>query len=354
VFPGVDQYFGKPAFIRVPVPAEQVLHIYRPIRAGQLRGIPHTLSMITTLALLDIYDDAELERKRTAALFAAFITRPDRTAEDHLLGDADEVTTPLGDMQTQPQLEPGVTVDLAPGEDIKFSNPVDVGSSFEPFQYRCLLRASAGAGIPYSDMTGDLRRTSFGSIRAGLIAHRRKIETLQQSIIVYQLCQRVWRRWWTEAVLAAALPVSATDFAKNQRTYWKAEFVPPKWDWIDPLKDLEPEQLAVENHFKARSDVIKAMGGDPTVVDNQIKRDMDRENGKLAGEMKELRAEVAALRRESVAPPGQNSGRSQRRGSAWDDQGRRCDIGRTPRRLRALDRRLARHLPRRAAVASRP
>jgi lambda family phage portal protein len=174
-------------------------------------------------------------------------------------------------------LEPGVTVDLAPGEDIKFSEPVEVGGSYEPFQYRQLLRAAAGAGIPYSDMTGDLRRTSFGSIRAGLIAHRRRIETLQQSVIVYQLCQRVYDRWWTEAVLAGALPVTPSQFAANQKAYRRADWIPPKWDWIDPLKDIEAEQLLVQNGFRSRSDVIKGMGGDPLVVDMQRKQDLERE-----------------------------------------------------------------------------
>jgi lambda family phage portal protein len=277
VFPGTDVYFGQPVGLRTRVPADQVLHIYRPIRAGQVRGIPHTLSMISTLALLDLYDDAELERKRISALFGAFITRPDRTDEDHPLGVADEFLTPTGEAQPSPALEPGVTVDLGPGEDIKFAEPADVGGSYEPFQYRCLLRAAAGAGIPYSDMTGDLRRTSFGSIRAGLIAHRRRIETLQQSVIIYQLLQRVYNRWWTEAVLAGALPVTPADFAANQRMYRRADWVPPKWEWIDPLKDLEAEQLAVQNQFKSKSSVIKGMGGDPLVVAMEIKQDMERD-----------------------------------------------------------------------------
>jgi lambda family phage portal protein len=276
-FPGTDQYFGVGPWTRIAVPADQILHIYRPIRAGQLRGIPHTLSMITTLALLDLYDDAELERKRVAALFGAFITRPDRDDEDHPLGMAQNLTTPRGDVQPSPALEPGVTVDLAPGEDIKFAEPADVGSTYEPFQYRCLLRAAAGAGILYSDMTGDLRRTSFGSIRAGLIAHRRRVDTLQQSVIIYQLCQRVYNRWWTEAVLAGALPVSPADFAANQRMYRRADWIPPKWDWIDPLKDIEAEQLAVQNGFKSRSAVIKGTGLDPAIVDMERKQDFERE-----------------------------------------------------------------------------
>jgi lambda family phage portal protein len=277
VYPGTDQYFGKPVGLRTVVPADQVLHIYRPIRAGQIRGIPHTLSMITTLASLDLYDDAELERKRIAACFSTFVTQESIPPEDPTFLNEEEVTTPRGETQEQYTIEPGATVKLAPGEDIKFAEPADVGGTYELFQYRMLLRAAAGAMVPYSDMTGDLRRTSFGSIRAGLIAHRRRIETLQQSIIIYQFCQRVYTRWWTEAVLAGALPVTPAQFAADQRTYQRADWIPPRWDWIDPLKDLQAEQLAVQNHFKSRTAVIKGMGLDPLTVDTEIMQDLERE-----------------------------------------------------------------------------
>jgi lambda family phage portal protein len=59
---------------KTTVPADQVLHMFKPLESGQIRGIPHTLSAIIRAAIMDAYDDAELERKRTAALFGAFIT----------------------------------------------------------------------------------------------------------------------------------------------------------------------------------------------------------------------------------------------------------------------------------------
>jgi len=71
VFPGTDQYFGIPAGYTKVVPADEILHIYRPIRAADPRRSAHAVS-VTTLALLDMYDDAEAERKRIAALFGAF------------------------------------------------------------------------------------------------------------------------------------------------------------------------------------------------------------------------------------------------------------------------------------------
>lgn len=43
------------------VPADEVLHLYRPRRAGDIRGTPQITPAMVRLYLLDLYDDAELE-----------------------------------------------------------------------------------------------------------------------------------------------------------------------------------------------------------------------------------------------------------------------------------------------------
>ncbi len=60
---------------------EDVLHVYDPIEAGQIRGLPRLTASIVPLWALDGYDDAEMERKRTAALFGLFIKRSDPDGE---------------------------------------------------------------------------------------------------------------------------------------------------------------------------------------------------------------------------------------------------------------------------------
>ncbi|WP_051389636.1 phage portal protein [Bradyrhizobium sp. Ec3.3] len=260
------------------VPAEQVMHLFRPVRAGQIRGIPHTLAGMVTLAMLDLYDDAELERKRVAALFGAFVTRP--------AGESDEANPFAGtvdggaDDSTDFSLEPGAVVDLAYGQDIKFAEPADVGATYEPFQYRALLRAAAGFGTTYAGMTGDLRMTSYGSIRAGLVGFRRRIEAQQHHVMIFQFCRIVWKLWFEAAVLSAAFKTfSARLYVADPLKYRDVKWITPKWEWIDPLKDRQAEKLAVDSGFKARSDVIEAEGYDPEEVDARIKADQDRAAG---------------------------------------------------------------------------
>ena len=60
----------------VRIPAEEILHIFKRTRPGQVRGVPLITPALVRLFFLDQYDDAELERKRIAAMFAGFITSP--------------------------------------------------------------------------------------------------------------------------------------------------------------------------------------------------------------------------------------------------------------------------------------
>jgi lambda family phage portal protein len=192
-----DQGAVIPETVRVP--AADVLHIYRPIDAGQIRGLPHIAPAMVRLFLLDQYDDAELDRKKTAAMFAGFITKT--APEEPMMGEAEADL----DGAAIASLEPGTMQVLLPGEDVKFSSPADVGGGYEAFQYRTLLAVSASLGLPYHLVTGDVRQANYSSLRAELVEFRRRIGQLQHGVIVHQLCRAVWRRWLETAVLSGAL-----------------------------------------------------------------------------------------------------------------------------------------------------
>jgi lambda family phage portal protein len=262
----------------IRIPAEKVLHMFRPIRAGQQRGIPFTLSALVTLAMLDLYDDAELERKRVAALFAAFITKnpQEGSTPDSPLGQPEQDPVTANMVVT---MEPGATVELNPGEDVSFATPADVGNSYEAFQYRQLLRAAAGFGVPYAEMTGDLRQANYGSIRAGLVAFRRRVTALQNHVLIFQFCRPIWVRWHdvAAAMKPKKLPWTFSQYMKDRAKHLRVRWIPPKWDWVDPAKDIAAEKIAVDNGFKARADTIEEQGYDPEETDARIISDMERE-----------------------------------------------------------------------------
>lgn len=260
------------------IPAERVLHVFRPLRAGQVRGIPHTLAGMVTLAMVDLYDDAELERKRTAALFAAFVKKSATVdEEDSALG---QMTTakPGGPANSYP-LEPGTVVGMEEGEDIVFSQPADVGASYDNFEYRNLLRAAAGFSVPYAGITGDLRSVNYSSIRAGLVDFKRECEGYQFHVFVFKFCAPVWRRFLDVATLWGLTPWGAAEYMdqRKRRDFRRVKWLPPRWDWVDPLKDAQAEKLMVDEGFKSRGDVVESMGSDVEEVDERNAEDMKRE-----------------------------------------------------------------------------
>jgi capsid protein len=66
-------------------------------------------------------------------------------------------------------------------------------------------------------------------------------------------------------------------FAENPARYLAVKWIPPKWDWVDPLKDRKAEIEAIEAGLKSRSDVIESEGYDAEEVDRRIGADHARE-----------------------------------------------------------------------------
>ena len=255
----------------VRVPAADVLHVYRPLDAGQIRGLPHVAPAMVRLFLLDQYDDAELDRKKTAAMFAGFITKT--APEEALMGEVEAAEDGTGTAS----LEPGTLQVLLPGEDVKFSSPADVGGGYESFQYRTLLGVSAALGLPYHLVTGDVRQANYSSLRAELVEFRRRIEQLQHGVMAHQLCRPVWARWMDAAVLSGALDLA--DYERAPGPWRAVQWIPPRWDWVDPLKDIQAQVLAIEAGLLSRRKAVEATGYDIEEIDGENAVDAERAAG---------------------------------------------------------------------------
>jgi lambda family phage portal protein len=246
----------------VRIPAVDIVHIIDPVEAGQLRGVSRFTPAIVKLFTLDLYDDAELERKKTAAMFAIFITSP-----------APE--TPLDPTDEDLEVEPGQVVRLDPGEDVSTPATPDSGSTYEPFQYRTLLQISAALGIPYGYLTNDTAKGNFSNTRISLVDFRRRISAWQHGVLVYQMCRAVWTRWMDMAVLSGVLELPGYDTKRGQ--YQACMWLPTKWDWVDPMKDASAEILQIEAGLKSRTQALSERGYDAEQVEREIAAERKRE-----------------------------------------------------------------------------
>ena len=251
----------------VRVPAAEVIHVIDPVEGGQLRGVSKLAPAIVKLFLLDQYDDAELDRKKVAAMYAMFVTSP---APENPLAPPEDEDGPAG-----VEISPGQVVRLDPGEDVTVGQPADSGATYEPFQYRTLLQISAALGIPYPYIANDMVKGNFSNSRLALIEFRRRVSAWQHSVMVFQLCRPVYARWMDAAVLSGALILPG--YEANRSRLLTADWLPTKWDWVDPLKDANAEIAQIEAGLKSRTQAIAERGYDAEQVDREIAAERARE-----------------------------------------------------------------------------
>ncbi|PZP62313.1 MAG: phage portal protein [Pseudoxanthomonas spadix] len=261
----------------VRVPAEQIRHLYRPTRPGELRGMPASASVIVRMFNLDRLDDAVLERQAIANLFTAFYTQktvvesddPNREPAEGVVADMESGVDENGEAMAG--LEPGTAQELPPGYDVKFSAPPGAGDDYAEFLRGHLMAIAAANDVPYEVLTGDLRNVSDRALKLILNEFRRVIEADQWLYLIPQMCQFVREAWFDQAVLVGALNVPA--YAEQRDLVTETLWVPQGWAWSHPVQDVDAETKAVRAGFKSRHSVVLASGEDPDQVNTQIEQD---------------------------------------------------------------------------------
>ena len=271
--PGESFITSKDCAQRIRVPASEIIHVFQPLRAGQMIGVPWLASVIVTQHETNQFDDAEIVRKKGAAMFGGFIV-DSQTDYPDVPGFGRKVDDDL-EGQDVVALEPGTFPVLPDGKDVRFSTPADVGGGYEAFTKRQDRRSARGfGGLTYEKFTGDLEGVTYSSIRAGNLEFQRLCKQTINNVLVFQFCRQVVRRWLDTAVLSRALDLP--DYLTDRRQYYRLKWDHDGWPWVDPEKDGKAAKAANRNGFKSRSQIVGEMGHDSEMVDEEIARDNAR------------------------------------------------------------------------------
>ena len=227
--------------------AEQVLHLFRQDRPGQLRGVPDLAPVMTRLRSLDELEDAALEREKIQACLAAFVTSPAPAAAGPLEG-ADEAGEPVKTFY------PGMIERLMPGEGVEFTQPSGV-AGFSDLARHQLHAIATGWGLTYDLLTGDLSGANYSSLRAGRLAFKRRLERLQWHVLIPGMCERIWQAFIQAAVLSGALDPRAGGYP--------AQWAPPVFEMVDPLKDAMAVREQLRMGLLSWGQAVAQMGWEP-------------------------------------------------------------------------------------------
>ncbi len=225
--PGDLNAFGSPVSEYDLLPAESVIHLFRPERPGQSRGIPEITPALPLFAMLRRYTLAVLGSAEQAALPSGVIyTDAPADAEAAQVEPMDAVEMDRGTWLTMPY---GWKI----GQ-VRAEQPTTV---YGEFKREIINEIARCLNMPFNIAAGNSSGYNYASGRLDHQAFYKSIR-IDQAYLADVVLDRVLRAWLSEAVLIEGyLPQSA-------RTL-DAEF-PHQWFWdgfehVDPAKEANAQ-----------------------------------------------------------------------------------------------------------------
>lgn len=231
------------------VGAEDVLHVFKVSRPGQVRGASWLATALKKLNDFVDYEEATLVRQWVSACFAAFVENPDGHYGTGLGEDAPAV----GDGVEK--IQPGQVRYLQPGEKVSFGSPpavVDI-----EFARRTLHAIANALNVTYEDLTGDYSQTNYSSARMSRLAYCKRLDSWRWRMLIPMFCDPVWA-WAMDLAIGLGYVEAGPDGTRPG-----AEWIPPPREMIEPDKEGLALTRAVRSGLKTPSDMIRELGEDP-------------------------------------------------------------------------------------------
>ena len=241
------------------VPAADIIHDFVADRPEQVRGMPWAHAAMIRLNNLGGYEEAAVIAARVGASKMGFFTTPDGQAE--VVGTGTEDGTPDGGLTMD--ADPGVFQSLPEGVQFQPFNPDYPTAMYAAFVKANLRGIASGLGVAYHALANDLEGVSFSSIRSGTLEER-DVWMLIQEWFSQSFLDRVHAEFMQAALAfgqivlpnGSTLPVSKID--KFTPHTWQGR----RWEWVDPLKDIEADIAAINAGLKSPQSVAAKLGLD--------------------------------------------------------------------------------------------
>ncbi len=215
-----------------------VIHLFKPSRPGQTRGVPYLAPVIEPLKQLGRYTEGELMATVVSSMFTVFVksesggTTLSPMVPTEGVGGAG-TTAPGEDYK----LAAGAILDLAKGEEIQIANPSRPNPGFDPFVMAVLRQIGVGLELPFEVLVKHFT-ASYSAARAALLEAWRFFRTRREWLATY-FCQPVYENFMDEAVARGRIKAPGY-FADPliRKAYLGSEWTGPAPGQIDPGKEI--------------------------------------------------------------------------------------------------------------------
>lgn len=242
------------------IPATEILHVYRVIRPGQVRGASWFAPITLRLKDLDDYLDAALMKQKVAACLAVIETDTDASGVG--LG----VTTPGqngGPMQDM--IEPGSIIKRTPGSTMTLVNPPSI-NEHAAYVETVLREIATGIGVTYEDISGSYAGMPYSAARMSRIRHWARVHGWRWNLLIPQFCAPAWN-WAMQAAAIGGLEITETP---------PAEWTAPPPPMLDPGAEGLAYQRLIRSGLRTLSEALRELGYEPEKVMSEMAADWEQ------------------------------------------------------------------------------
>ncbi|EMG7199872.1 phage portal protein [Salmonella enterica] len=259
------------------VDAEKVLHYYIPATAEALRGVTDFLPVIKDIAHMDAFRETAIIQKRIAASSMGFIERPKAEGNDFDTGEDEDNYQPPSVVT---DFEPGTIQELEAGATIKSIQATQGGDDFDKFNEAMLTAISMGLSSYKTALTGDTANVNYSAARFGALMERNRFKGNQDRLIDI-VVMPLFEAFLNHAVLHSLVNIRMTQI---DNIILNTTVIRPKYESVDPIKDINAEVTLIEKGLKSRSAVIMERGEDPVQVFKEIEAEKEHINIHVASD----------------------------------------------------------------------
>ncbi|HFL6569398.1 TPA: phage portal protein [Salmonella enterica] len=260
------------------VDAEYVLHYYIPATAEALRGVTDFLPVIKDIAHMDAFRETSIIQKRIASSSMGFIERPKEDGNEFDTGEDDYNNYQPADIVTD--FEPGTIQELPAGATIKSIQATQGGDDFGKFNEAMLTAISMGLSSYKTALTGDTSSVSYSAARFGSLMERNRFKGHQDRLIDI-VVMPLFEAFLNHAVIHSRINIRMTQI---DNIILNTSVIRPKYESVDPIKDINAEVTLIEKGLKSRSAVIMERGEDPVQVFKAIEAEKAQLNTTVASD----------------------------------------------------------------------
>lgn len=229
------------------IEAEKVIFLWRKNMPSQIREMSPLAPAITRANDTEEYLDALSIKEKILASLSVFIKKIAPTGNigrgaGGIGGKSDDYDPQTG--YRKKRISPGMIMELQPGDDVNAVVPTGQAANAKELVALHQRLIGAGQGLSYEASSRDMSQVNYSSARQGLLEDQKTYSDWQQWLIDHFLSEV-----YTEVVISAVLSgeIEIPGFWKDKEKYLKHTWTAPGWSWIDPVKEIKANDMAMQS-----------------------------------------------------------------------------------------------------------